>query len=77
MTSMKYHCGKHTGKPAVIGGGVIGIEFASFFSSVGSMTVIEMMPEIVPLMEPEVSKLLRRDEVRQFQAGLPGGCDYR
>jgi len=46
----------------IIGGGVIGIEFASFFSSVGSqVTVIEMMPEIVPLMEPEFSKLLRRE----------------
>jgi len=49
-------------KLTVIGGGVIGVEFASFFSSAGAeVTVIEMMPEIVPLMEPEFSKLLRRE----------------
>ncbi|MBL7007198.1 MAG: dihydrolipoyl dehydrogenase [Spirochaetia bacterium] len=49
-------------KLAVIGGGVIGVEFASFFSSAGAeVTVIEMMPEIVPLMETEFSKLLRRE----------------
>lgn len=49
-------------KLAIIGGGVIGVEFASFFSNAGAeVTVIEMMPEIVPLMEPEFSKLLRRE----------------
>ncbi|MCK5156962.1 MAG: dihydrolipoyl dehydrogenase, partial [Spirochaetales bacterium] len=49
-------------KLTVIGGGVIGVEFASLFSSAGAeVTVIEMMPEIVPLMEPEFSKLLRRE----------------
>ena len=32
---------------AVIGGGVIGVEFASFFNSLGvKVTVIEMLPEI-------------------------------
>ena len=56
----------------VIGGGVIGVEFASYFSSVGTdVTVIEMMDEIVPLMEPEFSKLLRR-ELRQISFML--GC---
>lgn len=46
---------------AVIGGGVIGVEFASFFSSVGTkVSVIEMMDEIVPMMDPEFAKLMRR-----------------
>ena len=45
----------------VIGGGVIGLEFASFFSSIGTeVNVIEMMPEIVPMMDPELSKTLRK-----------------
>jgi dihydrolipoamide dehydrogenase len=45
----------------VIGGGVIGVEFAGLFSSLGSkVTVIEMMDEIVPLMDKEQAPLLRR-----------------
>ncbi len=49
-------------KLAVIGGGVIGIEFASFFSLLGTkVDVIEMMPEILPMMDGEFSKILRRE----------------
>jgi len=45
---------------AVIGGGVIGMEFASMFAEVGSkVTVIEMLPEIVPSLDREVASLLR------------------
>ena len=37
---------------AVIGGGVIGVEFASFFSSLGvKVDVIEMLDEIIPFMD--------------------------
>jgi len=44
----------------VIGGGVIGVEFASLFSSLGSkVTVIEMMDEIVPVMDPQMAMSLR------------------
>ena len=46
---------------AVIGGGVIGVEFAGLFSALGTeVTVIEMMDEIVPFMDKEQSLLLRR-----------------
>jgi dihydrolipoamide dehydrogenase len=46
----------------VIGGGVIGIEFASFFSMIGTkVTVIEMMSEILPMMDAEFAKLMRRE----------------
>lgn len=46
----------------VIGGGVIGVEFASFFSMIGTkVTVIEMMPEILPMMDGEFAKLMRRE----------------
>ena len=46
---------------AVIGGGVIGVEFAGLFSALGAeVTVIEMMDEIVPFMDKEQAPLLRR-----------------
>ena len=44
----------------VIGGGVIGMEFASFCNSLGiPVTVIEMMPEILGGMDKEVAEALR------------------
>ena len=44
----------------VIGGGVIGMEFASFCNSlVIPVTVIEMMPEILGGMDKEVAEMLR------------------
>ncbi|MDR0427379.1 MAG: dihydrolipoyl dehydrogenase [Dysgonamonadaceae bacterium] len=46
----------------IVGGGVIGIEFASFFNVFGTkVTVIEMMDEILPGMDKELSALLRAD----------------
>lgn len=46
----------------VIGGGVIGIEFASFFHSLGvKVSVIEMMPEILGVMDNELSAMLRAE----------------
>ena len=46
----------------VIGGGVIGLEFASFFSNLGIETnVIEMMDEIVPFMDKDLAKVMRRE----------------
>jgi dihydrolipoamide dehydrogenase len=45
----------------VIGGGVIGVEFASLFSALGSeVTVVEMMDEIVPFMDVEQAPILRK-----------------
>ncbi len=45
----------------VIGGGVIGLEFASFFSMLGvKVDIIEMMDEIAPFMEAEFAKSMRR-----------------
>ncbi|MFA5513477.1 MAG: dihydrolipoyl dehydrogenase [Sphaerochaetaceae bacterium] len=46
----------------VIGGGVIGMEFASYFHSLGiKVTVIEMLDEILPMMDKEFAKLMRRE----------------
>ena len=44
----------------IIGGGVVGMEFASFFNSLGAkITVIEMLPEILGGFDGEISRLLR------------------
>ncbi|MDR1500050.1 MAG: dihydrolipoyl dehydrogenase [Tannerellaceae bacterium] len=44
----------------IIGGGVIGMEFASFFNSLGAdVSVVEMMDDILPGMDREVSAMLR------------------
>ena len=45
----------------VIGGGVIGVEFASLFSALGAeVEVVEMLDEIVPFMDREAAPILRR-----------------
>ena len=47
---------------AVVGGGVIGVEFAALFSTLGvKVSVIEMTEEIIPMADGEISKLLRRE----------------
>ena len=44
----------------IIGGGVIGMEFASLYNSLGSkVTVVEMLPEILGGLDLEISKMLR------------------
>jgi dihydrolipoamide dehydrogenase len=46
---------------AIIGGGAIGSEFASFFTDIGTeVTLIEMMPTIVPLEDADLGKALAR-----------------
>ncbi|MDR3210343.1 MAG: dihydrolipoyl dehydrogenase [Planctomycetota bacterium] len=45
----------------VIGGGVIGIEFASFYSLLGrKVTVIEMLPKICGALDSDLSSILQR-----------------
>lgn len=44
----------------IIGGGVIGMEFASFYNSLGShVTVIEMLPEILGGIDKDISSMIR------------------
>lgn len=44
----------------IIGGGVIGMEFASFYNSLGTeVTVVEMLPEILGNNDFEISAMLR------------------
>lgn len=45
----------------IIGAGAVGVEFASMFHDVGvKVTLIEYLPQIVPLEDAEVSKALER-----------------
>jgi len=56
----------------VIGGGVIGVEFASLFSALGArVEVVEMLDEIIPFMDGELAPLLRRG---MKAAGFHLGC---
>lgn len=51
---------------AIIGGGVIGMEFASFFNSMGvRVAIIEMMPEILGAMDKETSAMLRAEYMKR------------
>jgi len=44
----------------IIGGGVIGMEFASFYNSLGTkVTIVEMLPEILGNNDFEISAMLR------------------
>jgi dihydrolipoamide dehydrogenase len=53
----------------VIGGGVIGVEFASFFSSLGvKVDVIEMLDEIIPFMD--------RGQAKEFRRALKGKVEF-
>jgi len=48
-------------KLVVMGSGAIGIEFASFYNSMGcDVTVVELMPTIMPVEDPEISGLARK-----------------
>jgi len=45
----------------VLGGGAIGVEIAWFYSRAGTkVTIVEMMPQLLPLEESEISEALRR-----------------
>lgn len=45
----------------VVGSGAIGVEFAYFYNAMGTeVTIVEYMPNIVPLEDEEVSKQLER-----------------
>ena len=44
----------------IIGGGVIGLEFAGFFAELGTgVTVVEMLPKIAPVIDGEIAKRLQ------------------
>ncbi|MBN1383129.1 MAG: dihydrolipoyl dehydrogenase [Deltaproteobacteria bacterium] len=45
----------------IIGGGVIGVEFATIFAKLGTkVTIVEMLPQIIPTEDPELAGALKR-----------------
>jgi dihydrolipoamide dehydrogenase len=53
-------------KLLVIGSGAIGIEFASFFSTLGAdTTVVEVMDRILPVEDAEISSFAKKQFVKQ------------
>jgi len=50
----------------VVGSGAIGIEFASFFHTMGSeVTVVEVLPQILPVEDAEIAGLARKSLEKQ------------
>lgn len=50
----------------IVGAGAIGIEFAYFYNAFGSaVTVVEMLPQVLPVEDEEVSKALQRSLEKQ------------
>lgn len=54
------------GSLIVLGGGVIGCEFACLYAQLGiQVTLVEMLPEILPLQDRDVSAVVRRKMEQQ------------
>jgi dihydrolipoamide dehydrogenase len=57
----------------VIGSGAIGIEFASFFRTMGSeVTVVEVLPQILPVEDAEIAAFARKAFEKQGMKILTG-----
>ncbi len=49
----------------IIGAGAIGVEFAYFYNELGTkVTLIEMMPQILPVEDEEISKTLEKEFIK-------------
>jgi dihydrolipoamide dehydrogenase len=50
----------------VVGSGAIGVEFASFFRTLGSdVTIVEVLPQILPVEDAEIAALARKSFEKQ------------
>ncbi len=50
----------------IIGAGAIGVEFAYFFNAFGTkVTIVEMMPNLLPVEDEEISKTLEKSFAKQ------------
>ncbi|MBW7896871.1 MAG: dihydrolipoyl dehydrogenase [Opitutaceae bacterium] len=50
----------------IVGAGAIGVEFAYFYNALGAkVTLVEMLPQILPVEDDDVSKLLHRSFEKQ------------
>jgi dihydrolipoamide dehydrogenase len=56
---------KQPKKLIVVGSGAIGVEFAYFYNAMGTdVTIVEYMPQIVPVEDKEISKQMERSFVK-------------
>jgi dihydrolipoamide dehydrogenase len=66
---------KVPGSAIILGGGVIGVEFASVWRSFGAeVTIVEMLPQLLPLEDEASAKVLQRAFRRRgiaFELGTP------
>jgi dihydrolipoamide dehydrogenase len=61
----------------VIGAGPIGLEFGTIFSSLGTrVTILEMMPQILPNEDPEVASALEKS-LKRFKMQILTGCSVK
>ncbi len=57
----------------VVGAGAIGVEFAYFFNALGTkVTLVEMLPQLLPVEDEEVAKVLQRSFEKQGITVYPG-----
>ncbi|PIB34192.1 dihydrolipoyl dehydrogenase [Reichenbachiella sp. 5M10] len=57
---------KQPKKMVIVGSGAIGVEFAYFYNSIGTeVTIVEYLPNIVPVEDEDVSKQLARSFKKQ------------
>jgi dihydrolipoamide dehydrogenase len=70
LTSREALAGKAQPKSIVIiGAGAIGVEFAYFYNAFGTkVTLVEMLPQILPVEDEEVAKALHRSFEKQGMA---------
>ena len=65
----------------VVGSGAIGVEFASFYNSMGTeVTIVEYMPNVVPVEDEEVSKQfeksLKKARYQNYDRFFGRKCGY-
>ncbi|SDF45315.1 dihydrolipoyl dehydrogenase [Sporolituus thermophilus] len=57
----------------IVGGGVVGIEFAALYSALGArVTVVELLAEILPTVDGEIAAKVRQELTRQGVTFLTG-----
>src|SRR5947209_2632657 len=62
----------------VVGSGAIGIEFASFFRTLGSaVTVVEVLPQILPVEDAEIAAFARKRFEQEGIENLTGAKDTK
>lgn len=70
------------GRLVIVGGGVVGVEMASIFDNAGSsVTVVEMLPEILPSADQDLASALRqllaRDGIRFYTSARVTAIERR